>query len=154
MRDMAEKDGISTSSTSSSLAAMRAVPAVNSASVEDGDTGRMASLRRGWKAYSRGTVYSSIFTLLTTCIGAGSLSLPYAFAQGGLVAASVVFLVIMLISVIVGFMLLGGKRYCAEIFPKMEVWGYEDLAQASFGAVGKVSWLLTPLSPERAAMVY
>ena len=29
-------------------------------------------------------------------------------------------------------------RYCQELYPDMPVWGYEDLALASFGAVGKV----------------
>ncbi len=119
---------------------MRAVPSVNPGAAGDGGMGRLDHLRQGWRAFTRGTIHSSIFTLLTTCIGAGTLSLPFAFAKGSILIASVIFLGVMLISVIVGFMLFSGKRYCSELFPKMEVWGYEDLAQAAFGAVGKVSW--------------
>ena len=44
-------------------------------------------------------------------------------------------------SVYVGGMLLSSKRYCSEVFPKMEVWSYEDLAYASFGVLGRVSCL-------------
>ena len=53
--------------------------------------------------------------------------------------SSVVFFAVMMVAVLVGFMLFSGKRYCAEVFPEKEVWGYEDLAHAAFGAVGKVS---------------
>ena len=100
---------------------------------------RVGAIRQMLRGYTKGTIFSSIFTLLTTCIGAGTLSLPYAFAQGGLIPSAVIFFIIMVFSVIVGFMLFSAKRYCAEIYPSREVWGYEDLAQAAFGAVGKVS---------------
>ena len=43
----------------------------------------------------KGTVVSSIFILLTTCIGAGTLSLPYAFSQGGIFVFSIIFFLIM-----------------------------------------------------------
>ena len=43
--------------------------------------GFLGRLRAGWSSLMRGTIASSIFTLLTTCIGAGTLSLPYAFEQ-------------------------------------------------------------------------
>ena len=52
-------------------------------------------VRSASKLTTQGTVCSSIFILLTTCIGAGTLSLPYAFAQGGVIFSSVVFLIIM-----------------------------------------------------------
>lgn len=42
-------------------------------------------------------------------------------------------------SIYVGSMLLASKRYCSEVYPKMEVWSYEDLAYASFGVLGRVS---------------
>lgn len=57
--------------------------------------GAMARLRRAYKSATRGTVVSSIFILLTTCIGAGTLSLPYAFSQGGVFVFSIVFFLIM-----------------------------------------------------------
>lgn len=43
--------------------------------------GQLAKIRATWNGLMKGTIYSSIFTLLTTCIGAGTLSLPYAFDQ-------------------------------------------------------------------------
>ena len=41
--------------------------------------GRLGKVRATWSSLMKGTVFSSIFTLLTTCIGAGTLSLPFAF---------------------------------------------------------------------------
>ena len=58
-------------------------------------TGLIATLRKTWRVATQGTVVSSIFILLTTCVGAGTLSLPYGFTQGGLVFSSIVFFVIM-----------------------------------------------------------
>ena len=101
-------------------------------------SGRLGKLKATWRGLTKGTIFSSIFTLLTTCIGAGTLSLPYAFAQGGLIPSSSIFFLIMIVSIIVGFLLFSAKRYCEELYPKMPVWGYEDLALLSFGAVGKV----------------
>ena len=49
------------------------------------------------------------------------------------------FFPLQLISVYVGSMLLSGKHYCAEVYPEMDVWSYEDLAYASFGLIGRVS---------------
>ena len=43
-----------------------------------------------------------------------------------------------LMSIYVGFMLFDGKRYSEEINPSKEVWGYEDIAEAAFGIIGKV----------------
>lgn len=102
------------------------------ASVWDG----LGTLRR---LLCRGTLFSSIFTLLTTCIGAGTLALPFAIKQGGLVYASVVFFLIMVISVAVGLYLIESKRYSKKLFPNVEIGGYEDLAEVAFGAVGRVS---------------
>ena len=63
--------------------------------VEATGNGFVAGARSTWRAVTRGTVFSSIFILLSTCIGAGTLSLPYGFAQGGLIFSSVVFFIIM-----------------------------------------------------------
>ena len=43
-------------------------------------------------------------------------------------------------------MLFAGQRYAAEVYPEKPVWGYSDLAEISFGVVGKVikGLLLTP----------
>lgn len=88
---------------------------------------------------SKGTIFSSIFNLLTTSIGAGTLALPYAYSQGGLVFSSAVFLCIMLMSIVVGLYLYEAKRVCQDICPNMVVSGYEDLAEVAFGAIGRVS---------------
>lgn len=96
-------------------------------------------LRQIFQIYTRGTISSSVFNLLTTSVGAGTLSLPYAFSQGGLVFSSVVFFLVLLISIIVGLMLYSSKSYCQELYPAMDVAGYEDIAVAAFGTVGRVS---------------
>ncbi len=57
--------------------------------------GIFASLSKAWRVATQGTVISSIFILLTTSVGAGTLSLPYGFSQGGLVFSSIIFFVIM-----------------------------------------------------------
>ncbi len=57
--------------------------------------GLCASLSSAWRVATQGSVVSSIFILLTTCVGAGTLSLPYGFARGGLVFSSIVFFIIM-----------------------------------------------------------
>ena len=44
---------------------------------------------------NRGTVFTSIVILMTTSVGAGTLSLPFAFAQGGIVYSSIAFFVVM-----------------------------------------------------------
>ena len=43
--------------------------------------GHFGRLHVAWNGLMKGTIFSSIFTLLTTCIGAGTLSLPFAFEQ-------------------------------------------------------------------------
>lgn len=57
--------------------------------------GVFANAHALWKSATKGTVVSSIFILLTTCMGAGTLSLPYAFSQGGIIVFSVIFFFIM-----------------------------------------------------------
>ena len=44
---------------------------------------------------------------------------------------------------IVGFLLFSAKHYSRELYPEMAIWGYEDLAFAAFGPVGKVRELIT-----------
>lgn len=106
-------------------------------------TSCIGSLRRTWRVATQGTVVSSIFILLTTCVGAGTLSLPYGFTQGGLIFSSIVFFVIMVMSIHIGTMLFASKRYAAEVYPGKEVWGYADLAQIAYGPLGKIAVLLT-----------
>ena len=88
---------------------------------------------------TKGTIPSSIFNLLTTSVGAGTLALPYAFKEGGLVYANAVFFFIMIIAVIVGLYLFNSKRRCQEVCPTMVINGYEDLAEVTFGPIGRVS---------------
>ena len=54
--------------------------------------------------------------------------------------SSIVFLLILLISIFVGLMLYSSKRYCEELYPGMDVGGYEDIAVAAFGTIGRVSY--------------
>ena len=44
----------------------------------------------------------------------------------------------MVVSILVGFMLFSAKRYCEELTPTAQVWGYEDIAFIAFGPIGKV----------------
>lgn len=88
----------------------------------------------------RGTYFSSVFALLTTCIGAGTLSLPYAFMKGGLIFSLIVFVVIMVMAVVIGYMLLESKHLVESMAgSKAIINNYADLGEFSFGVVGKVS---------------
>ena len=58
-------------------------------------SGCLDGLRKNLRKATKGTVVSSIFILLTTCIGAGTLSLPYAFSRGGIFVFSIIFFIIM-----------------------------------------------------------
>ena len=60
--------------------------------------GQFGKLRGLWAAATKGTVVSSIFILLTTCVGAGTLSLPHAFSQGGIFVFTIVFFLVMVSS--------------------------------------------------------
>lgn len=134
-------------SASVKVTLLDSVPSSNGKEGELMDSGKgprtIDRVRAAWTRCTKGTVFSSIFILLTTSVGAGTLSLPYAFAKGGLCLSSVVLLAVAIVAVMSGVYLFAAKRYCTEVFPEMEVWGYEDLAQAAFGAVGRVSMCLT-----------
>ena len=106
-----------------------------------------SGLRCSFSLYTKGTLFSSIFTLLTTSIGAGTLALPYAFSQGGLVYAGSVLLLVMLISIVSGLFLFSSKRYASELFPTVDILGYEDLAELTFGVAGRVSRFSVVWSP-------
>jgi len=43
------------------------------------------------------------------------------------------------LSIYVGVMLVHSKYYCLDLYPRLEVWSYEDLAYAAFGRIGRVS---------------
>ena len=88
----------------------------------------------------RGTYFSSVFALLTTCIGAGTLSLPYAFMRGGLIFSLIVFVVIMVMAIVIGYMLLESKHLIESMAgSKATINNYADLGEFSFGVIGKVS---------------
>ena len=127
-------------SSSAKVSVLRTVPTVNHSE----EPGAMNSktvvyrARTAWDRCTKGTVFSSVFILLTTSVGAGTLSLPYAFARGGLLLSSLVLLAVVLVAIISGVYLFSSKRYCSEVFPDMEVWSYEDVAEAAFGVLGRV----------------
>ena len=88
----------------------------------------------------RGTYFSSVFALLTTCIGAGTLSLPYAFMKGGLIFSLIVFVAIMVMAIMIGYMLLESKHLVESMAgSKATISSYADLGEFSFGVIGKVS---------------
>ncbi len=60
------------------------IPEESNGGAESGSTSRKILM------FTKGTIPASIFILLTTIVGAGSLSLPYALSKGGIVIFSVV----------------------------------------------------------------
>ena len=125
-------------SSSAKVSVLRTVPTINHPAETMSGKKVVHRARAAWDRCTKGTVFSSVFILLTTSVGAGTLSLPYAFARGGLLLSSVVLLAVVLVAIISGVYLFSSKHYCSEVFPDMEVWSYEDLAEAAFGVLGRV----------------
>ncbi|XP_068670207.1 uncharacterized protein [Montipora foliosa] len=80
-----------------------------------------------------GTVFSSIFTLISTMVGGGILSLPFAFQQGGFIVTSVVLLCVLMASTHGAFLIINSKRYCQG-----KIRNVEDVAYIAFGNKGKI----------------
>ena len=80
-----------------------------------------------------GTVFSSIFTLVSTMIGGGLLSLPFAFQQGGLILTSMLLFLVLMASTHGGFLIINSKKYCQG-----KIRNIEDVAKVAFGPKGKV----------------
>lgn len=85
-----------------------------------------------WAAASRqGTVLSSIFSLVSTIMGGGVLSLPYAFREAGLVWGVVLLGFVALASDYSAFALVACSR-------RSGAHTYEDVAHLAFGAQGRL----------------
>ena len=82
---------------------------------------------------NHGTVFSSIFTLISTMVGGGILSLPFAFQQGGYILTSISLFVIFMASTHGGFLIVNSKKYCQG-----KIKNVEDVAMIAFGEKGKV----------------
>ena len=80
-----------------------------------------------------GTMFSSIFTLVSTMIGGGLLSLPFAFEQGGFLIASFVLVFVLMASTYGGFLIINSKKYC-----RGKIRNIEDVAKVAFGIKGQV----------------
>ena len=85
----------------------------------------------------QGSISSSIFTLVSTMIGGGLLSLPFAFEQGGFLMASFSLIFVLIASTYGGFLIINSKKYCNG-----KVRNIEDVAFYAFGKPGKVSYVL------------
>ena len=85
-----------------------------------------------------GTIFSSVFTLVSTMIGGGLLSLPFAFEQGGIAVSSFVLLFVLAASTYGGFLIINSKKYCQG-----KIRNIEDVARVAFGVNGQVSLLVT-----------
>ena len=81
-----------------------------------------------------GTIFSSVFTLVSTMIGGGLLSLPFAFEQGGYAVSSVVLIFVLVASTHGGFLVINSKKYCHG-----KIRNIEDVAKVAFGKRGQVS---------------
>ena len=82
-----------------------------------------------------GTVFSSVFTLVSTMVGGGILSLPFAFQQGGFILTSVVLFIILMASTHGGFLIVNSKKYCQG-----RIKNVEDVGKIAYGNKGKVKW--------------
>ena len=82
----------------------------------------------------------AVFNLITTVMGAGLLSLPYAFSIGGIIPASTALILIVCISLFSGHLLIDSLT----LLPRgRKIIYYEDLSIASYGVIAKVLSLLT-----------
>ncbi|KAI6659301.1 Sodium-coupled neutral amino acid transporter 6 [Oopsacas minuta] len=81
-----------------------------------------------------------VFNLITTVMGAGLLSLPYAFSIGGLVPASIALILILIISLFSGHLLIDTLSLLPQ---SLKVFNFEDLSVFSYGIIAKVLSLLT-----------
>ena len=82
----------------------------------------------------KGSIFSSIFTLVSTMIGGGLLSLPFAFEQGGFGVGSFVLVFVLIASTYGGFLIINSKKYCSG-----RVKNIEDVAKVAFGRKGQVN---------------
>jgi len=80
-----------------------------------------------------GSILSSVFTLVSTMIGGGLLSLPFAFQQAGYGVGSFVLLFVLFASTYGGFLIIYSKKYCNG-----KIKNIEDVAKVAFGNKGQV----------------
>jgi len=77
----------------------------------------------------KGTLASSIFPLTNTIIGAGTLTLPFAFATTGMLLGVIVLFLVSLLCGYSAYLLIVTSEHCEGI-------SYKDLAVTSFGKWG------------------
>lgn len=85
-----------------------------------------------------GTVFSSIFTLVSTMVGGGILSLPFAFQEGGFIITSIILFCVLMASTHGAFLVINSKRYCQG-----KITNIEDVANIAFGNKGKVCFIVS-----------
>lgn len=110
---------------------------------EDDPLTEKSPLVRGLSTVSEGqdrtgTIFSSIFTLVSTMIGGGLLSLPFAFEQGGYAVSIVVLIFVLAASTHGGFLVINSKKYCHG-----KIRNIEDVARVAFGKRGQMLVQLT-----------
>ena len=98
----------------------------------------------GVEAPRKGTIFSSVFVLTTSCVGAGTLSVAYAFSKGGLAFSIAVFLVIIASCLMAAIEMLDAKKLHEEITgaspgKSVKINSFPTLGEAAFGVAGKVS---------------
>lgn len=106
----------------------------------------------------KGTIFSSVFVLTTSCVGAGTLSVAYAFSQGGLAFSIAVFLVIIASCVMAAIEMLDAKQLHDEIrsaSPQktVKINSFPTLGEAAFGVVGKVSYWYIRFLPDLCCLL-
>ena len=100
------------------------------------------------KEIRKGTIFSSVFNLMNTCVGAGTLSVSYAFSRGGLAFSTATFIIIIVCSLLAALQMVDAKRLVDEMLGsgrsrmKVKIDSFPTLGEAAFGAPGKVRVLV------------
>lgn len=127
-----------TSDVSSMASYTTSIDSADTSLSEDDALDEKTPLVRGHSTISditerTGTIFSSVFTLVSTMIGGGLLSLPFAYEQGGFAVASFVLVFVLAASTHGGFLVINSKKYCHG-----KIRNIEDVARVAFGVKGQV----------------
>ena len=127
-----------TSDVSSMASYTTSIDSADTSVSEDDPLDERTPLVRGHSTMSditerTGTIFSSVFTLVSTMIGGGLLSLPFAYEQGGFAVASFVLVFVLAASTHGGFLVINSKKYCHG-----KIRNIEDVAHVAFGVKGQV----------------
>jgi len=100
-----------------------------------------------------GTISSAVFNLVSTMVGGGSLSLPYAFSQAGLLVGFLILITVSISADFTVYALVACSRRSAR--DKHTPESFEEVARFAFGERGKkFTMFLVFLTTYIAVMAY